>query len=184
LEHFRIPKAIREERGSSIDKLRIFRDVTDLEAGGLYENIKNNLEKSAKLIVICSTDTFDVKNNQWISAEVQHFIDCGRSVDILPLVINGEWQDEPEFNKKNNTMPKNLQVIVNELFVCSYNDVGKRMAYLKVLSGVLRTSFGILVQREKKRKRNNVAAIAVASIAIVLLIIIMYHTHHIFLIMS
>ncbi|MDR2043184.1 MAG: TIR domain-containing protein [Clostridium sp.] len=161
LERYRIPRAIRTERGRVAQKLKIFRDETDLEAGGLAESINDKLDKSSKLIVVCSPNT---PVSSWVPLEIQHFIDCGRSKDILPVVIDGEWHDD-----QNNVMPDNLNAVKNNLFVSSYADIQKRTAYLKILSGVLGTDFDALVRRESKRRRTSSIVIAALSLAAVLL---------------
>lgn len=57
LETFPIPADMRGERPRG-QKLRIFRDQTDLAGTGLQDSLKQNLRDSRFLIVLCSAPIF------------------------------------------------------------------------------------------------------------------------------
>ncbi|MDR0906102.1 MAG: TIR domain-containing protein, partial [Oscillospiraceae bacterium] len=170
IERYRIPKTIREERGNESAKLeKAFRDETDLPAGSLKVGIDKNLDASAKLIVICSPNT---KKSDWVTKEVQHFIDEGRSNDILPLVINGKWTD---------VLPENLVTIETKdaPFISDNSKLGKRTAFLKVLAAVLRTDFDALVKREKTRRIRLVSAVSALCLLVALSVVGYYNYNYV-----
>lgn len=145
LERYRIPKNIQKERGSISPKLKIFLDETDLSAGNLKENIYKSLDMSEKLIVICSSAPAPdgIDKYQWVTLEVQHFINTGRSNDIIPITIDGNW----------NALPSNIKPLASSQFIADVSVLGKRKAFLKVLSGILDINFDALVKRDNIRKR-------------------------------
>lgn len=145
LERYRIPKAIREKRIHTSAQLKVFLDETDLSAGNLEKNIDQFLDKSAKLIVICSSvPAIDGKEKyKWVTQEVQHFIDTGRIDDILPIVLDGDW----------DTLPPNIKALSDRQFIADVTVLGKRIAFLKILSAVLGTDFDALVRRANVHRR-------------------------------
>lgn len=93
LESYSLPSVIANEKGEiirSYDKkpknFRIFRYVTDLVAQNLDDGLRQELDQSKYLIVICSPNS---ANAPWVKKEVKHFIDTGRKKQIIPFVIKG-----------------------------------------------------------------------------------------------
>lgn len=158
LERYRIPKKIQEKRRKASLHLKVFRDESDLSAGNLREKLDDALDMSAKLIVICSSAPAieGADKYKWVTREVQHFIDNGRINDILPLV----------FDDGKDCLPQNIVPLLDTLFISNVPKLGKRKAFLKVLSAVLNTDFDALIKRNSIRR----CGWAVALLAVFLII--------------
>lgn len=93
LENYSLPSVIANEIGEVLrsydkkpKKFRIFRYVTDLVAQNLDDGLRQELDQSKFLIVICSPNS---ANAPWVRKEVKHFIGTGRKKQIIPFVIKG-----------------------------------------------------------------------------------------------
>lgn len=93
LECYSLPSVIANEKGEVLrssdkksKKFRIFRYVTDLVAQNLDDGLRQELDQSKYLIVICSPNS---AHAPWVRKEVKHFIDTGRKKQIIPFVIKG-----------------------------------------------------------------------------------------------
>jgi hypothetical protein len=66
----------------------IFRDVDELSAGNLPEQIYHALSISKNLIVICSPRS---AHSEWVNKEIQDFITIkgGKADNIYPFIIEG-----------------------------------------------------------------------------------------------
>jgi len=92
LETFRIPRALIGRRigDRTIPRrlIPIFRDRDELpSAGDLTGKIRQALEASHALIVICSPYA---AASPWVNEEVRTFKSFGRSQRVFPLIIDGE----------------------------------------------------------------------------------------------
>ena len=93
LENYNLPSVIANEKGEVLQsygkkpkKFRIFRYVTDLVAQNLDDGLRQELDQSKFLIIICSPNSV---NAPWVRKEIKHFIDTGRKKQIIPFVIKG-----------------------------------------------------------------------------------------------
>ena len=143
LEHYNLPSVIANEKGEIIKsydekpkKFRIFRYVTDLVAQNLDDGLRQELDSSKYLIVICSPNS---ANAPWVRKEVKHFVDTGRKKQIIPFVIKGtpysNNQDECFTPELKSAFPDGSALGVN------LNDFGddlwifrKRKAVAKIVS--------------------------------------------------
>ena len=110
LERFTFPEAVREAMGKDeAFRLRIFRYETDLVTHDLYEGLREELDRSEYLIVVCSP--FSAKS-EWVGDEVDHFIKTGRANKIIPVIISGKpytcGDDECFHDRLKEEYPKSL----------------------------------------------------------------------------
>ena len=70
LEAFHIPTEMRGDRPKG-QRLRIFRDQTDLAGTELQDSLRQNLDASGFLIVICSPSS---AASPWVDEEVRYFV--------------------------------------------------------------------------------------------------------------
>ena len=94
LENYSLPSLIVNEKGDVLrsydrkpKKFRIFRYVTDLVAQNLDDGLRQELDQSEYLVVICSPNS---ANAPWVKEEVKYFIETGRKKKIIPFVIEGK----------------------------------------------------------------------------------------------
>ena len=170
LENYRIPSEINKSIINGNKFLRpVFRDKDDLGAGVLSEALREKLEESKFLIVICSQSS---AQSDWVSKEVQSFIDLGRYANIIPLMI-GEGQ---------NCFPKSLRDYTSlnpeqELLGVSIPEVGKDKAFIRIVSKMLGVSFDSLWKRDvRQRKRKKMTIFTISALFILLSSLVAYST--------
>lgn len=92
LEHYRLPSVARKEIGEDIKIRPVFRYVVNLSLGDLRRQVKEELDASKFLIVVCSPNSAqpNIEGKHWVNDEVTHFIEAGRVDDIIPVIVDGE----------------------------------------------------------------------------------------------
>ncbi len=151
LESFKLPTEIHNEFEDSKYLRPVIRDKTDFDSGILSEKIVEHLAQSKYLIVICSPHS---AQSDWVSREVQTFIDWGRIEYIIPFIIAGE----PNVGGSNECFPKSLIDHVaahpsDELLGISITEAGREKAYIRVVSRMLGVSFDELWKRHERDRR-------------------------------
>lgn len=93
LESYKLPTVISDEKGNVLKsynskqrKMRIFRYVSDLVAQNLNDGLREELDRSQYLVVICSPRS---AQSEWVGKEIKHFVDTGRSKMIIPFIVEG-----------------------------------------------------------------------------------------------
>lgn len=88
LSFYKLPHLLKKDNPSLPDSVSpIFRDKTNLTAGVLKNSLKEELDNSKFLIVLCSTSS---SKSYWVNEEVKHFINIGRKDYIIPVIVEGE----------------------------------------------------------------------------------------------
>lgn len=180
LEWYRLPSEIHNEFEDSRYIRPVFRDRDELDTGILGNELRQRLENSKYLIVICSPNS---AQSAWVSDEVQAFIDMGRLEYIIPFIIDGEPQSYADGKACERPLlgecfPKALRQWNTEhpqesLLGIAVNDDGEKnrqKAFVRVVSRMLGVSFDTLWRRHKREVRTIVIAICV-SVAITLAIV-------------
>ena len=173
LEHYKLPTEIRKQNLDlefSKNPRHVFRDTTDLSGGVLAKAIKDGLDSSKFLIVICSPRA---AKSEWVCKEVQAFIDSGREKFIIPFIIDGEPYAK---NPENECFPEALKTLAGEreLLGININENGRDSAAVKVVAQLFGLRFDTLwdrFQRETKKKRHYITGAFVAAIIFLLAII-------------
>lgn len=162
LETYRIPNDMRGDRPQG-QKFRVFRDQTDLAGTGLQDSLRQNLEDSGFLIVLCSPSS---AASPWVNEEIRYFASLGRIDRIVPFIVDGEPEsDDPSLE----CFPEALRGIEDHTMLgANVQEIGKNKAFLKIVSILLGVRFGRLVDREKQRKVRTalVTGLTVAVIAV------------------
>ncbi len=168
LESYKLPTEIHNEFEDSKYLRPIFRDQEDLNTGILNDELRKNLNKSKYLVVICSKNSAE---SEWVSNEVQAFIEWGRLEFIIPFII----EDIPDNDNINKFYPKSLRQHIKaypklELLGINIIEVGRDKAFIKVVSRMLGISFDELWKRhERERKRRILTKIFTIPTALSLL---------------
>lgn len=151
LEHYRLPSALSKKEPSIPRKLKVFRDKTDLLPGFLSEGLKDELEASKCLIVICSPCSAQSK---WVGEEIEHFKKIGRQDRIIPFIVDGvAYSDNEERECYNRALKKGMP----ELLGVDIHEDGDKLtfmkserAFIKVVSKMLDISFDSLWRRQRR----------------------------------
>jgi len=148
LENFRIPPATM--RKLELDGKRlgsVFRDVADLGAATkLTEALNEALANSQALIIICSPDSVASK---WVGLEVEEFRRLhGENALVLPIVsptagTAGAEQLFPEALGQSSPLAADARRSID----------GRRIAFLKLVAGLLGTGLDELIQRDARRRQ-------------------------------
>ena len=164
LEHHHLPKTLNDKELPK--NLRpIFRDVDELSAGNLPEQIYHALSISKNLIVVCSPRA---AKSEWVEKEITDFIKIndGKSDNIYPFIIEGtpfaKNPIEECFPAALKNLPENEERIGGNI-----NETGgKNVAVVKTIAGMLGVSHDSLwnrYEREQKRKRNWIFSAAIIA---------------------
>ncbi len=165
LETYRLPAVIRTQADMRSPYLRpVFRDNTDLSGGGLASQLRSELDDSRYLIVICSPAA---TKSAWVNAEIQTFIDEGRTDHIIPFVVDGTPRAK---NPADEAFPPALLALPpdKELLGINVHEVGTERAFIRLVATMLNVKFDMLWQRHRRRQRRN-RIIAACCAAVLLL---------------
>ena len=160
LESYRIPKrlvGIKSEFGPVPGRLApVFRDREDLpSASDLSATVKESLEASESLIVICSPAA---AQSTWVNEEIRYFKNLGRGDRIFALIVDGDPQPEDQGQQCfPSALLTGLDGSPHEPLAADARKWadGKLLAKLKIVSGILGIRLDDLRQRNMQRRRRN-----------------------------
>lgn len=145
LETYRLPVALRKQNFPTNLK-PVFRDNTDLTPGKLEEKLRENLEESRYLIVICSRNL--ARESHYIDFEMQTFLDFGRGDRIIPFIVDGEANAKDPEDECFSVMIKQMP---GELLAANARKDGMRTAAIKVVAAILGLDADDLIRRDRRR---------------------------------
>ena len=148
IETYRLPAIIRKQAPHLPKQIRpVFRDQTDISTGPLLQNLRQELQDSRYLIVLCSPAA---AKSEWVNREVQHFIDMGRADRIIPFVVAGTPNAA---NPEEECFPAILRGAEQSMLGVSVPELGKEKAFVKVVAKLLGLKFDQLWDRHRRRQR-------------------------------
>lgn len=167
LEHYHLPKEIMDVH-PDLPKFfgPVFKDIDELKAGNLSEQIHNALCSSKYLIVICSPSA---AVSEWVDKEITDFIEIGKSKginntrNVFPFIVAGHPYAK---NKNEECFPKSIldlskeqqRIGANISDIKRYKDEnvnwdGRDKAFVKLIAGMLpNISFDDLWKRYEREK--------------------------------
>ena len=143
LEHYHLPASFNGRTDVRQELRPVFRDIDELSAGNLPEQIKRALENSQNLIVVCSPQA---AASPWVNQEVETFISLGRTDRIFPFIVEGNSPKE-FFPPALLALPKNEERLGGDA-----SKQGRDIAFVKVVAGMLGLGFDSLWNRYEKEK--------------------------------
>lgn len=169
LETYRLPKRLAGLPGpfgaTPARLFPVFRDRDELAgASDLTAAIKNALEQSRALIVLCSRAT---PASRWVNEEIAYFRSIGRSDRIFAYLIDGE---------PDQAFPAELTSGgVEPLAADARRDGdGPHAALLKLVAGIAGVPFNALVARDAQRRMRRIRVAVAAAIASIVCIALTY----------
>lgn len=155
IENYHLPATLHHRYDLPNNFRPVFRDIDELKAGNLPEQIYTALVASKNLIVICSPRS---AKSEWVNKEINDFITIGKrqGIDnferIFPFIVEGyphaKSADEECYPIALKSFPSNKERLGGNV-----NESGRDKAFVKVLAGMLpNVSFDILWNRYERDK--------------------------------
>lgn len=170
LEGYRMPSTLCSEHGWKRTPIRpVFFAPTDIQPGGLSNELKQRLEASRNLIVICSPDS---AKSEWVGKEISYFHSLGREDNIYFFIVRGVPHsgsaDTECFNPvvEKLGIPEKLGANIHErVFKSPW--LNRERAYIQLITKLLGVEFDSIWQRHRRMLRQKVVAWCVGVIAVV-----------------
>lgn len=180
LERFRVPHSLAGKltaNGVVPRRLTpIFRDQHDLSAGGdLAQEIRAALAASQFLVVLCSPTA---AKSRWMNEEIESFKRTRPENCVIAAIAAGEpfasdisGREEEEcfppalrykYDRRGHRTTKHADPLAADF---RFEGEGRRLAFLKLVSGMLGIGLDELVQRDQTRRQRRLAYLAAASLA-------------------
>ena len=148
LEHYRLPVTLNGRKDLPKELRPIFRDIDELSAGNLPNQIHKALEDSKHLIVVCSPNS---AKSEWVNKEIEEFISMGKIDKIFPFIVEGkafsEDSSEECFPPALRNLPKEEERLGGNIA-----EMGRDAAVVKTVAGMLDLAFDTLWQRYEREK--------------------------------
>ena len=166
LEHYRMPATLCTEHGWERTPIKpVFFAPTDIQPGGLSEELQERLRASRNLIVICSPNS---ARSQWVGKEIEFFHQLGRTKQIHFFIVDGvPHSGNPDtecFNPVVDTLglPEILGANIHE-HIYRWPWMNKERAYVQLISKLLGVEFDAIWQRHKRLLVQKAIAWAIAG---------------------
>ena len=170
LEHYRMPATLCSEHGWERTPVKpVFFAPTDIQPGGLTEELQDRLRASRNLIVICSPNS---AKSEWVGKEIAFFHQIGRTKQIHFFIVDGlPHSGNPEtecFNPVVDTLglPEILGANIHEK-IYRWPWLNKERAYVQLISKMLGVEFDAIWQRHKRLLRQKVMFWTVGVLVVV-----------------
>lgn len=177
LEHYRMPATLCSEHGWERTPIKpVFFAPTDIQPGGLTEELQERLRSSRNLIVICSPNS---AQSEWVGREIEFFYKLGRTKQIHFFIVEGKpHSDDPETECFNPIvealgLPEILGANIHErtqtfpLTSIPWPWMDKQRAYVQLISKLLSVEFDTIWQRHRRLLIQKAMAWTIGILAIV-----------------
>ncbi|MEM7708400.1 MAG: toll/interleukin-1 receptor domain-containing protein [Pseudomonadota bacterium] len=156
LERYRLPTTVTRETGVA-RVVPIFRDKEVLGASAdLTQELVDALSQSENLIVLCSVSA---RNSEWVDREIRAFQELRPLGRILAVIVDG--QGEPHELFPPALLEGDSEPLAADL---RQQGDGRKDGLLRLVAGLVGTSFERLKGRAERRRLWAVAALAVVSL--------------------
>lgn len=170
LEGYRMPATLCSEHGWERKPIKpVFFAPTDIQLGGLSEELQERLRASRNLIVICSPNS---AKSGWVGQEIAFFHSLGRTRNIHFFIVNGiPHSDNPDTECFNPVidelgLPEILGANIHEK-VYRWPWLNRERAYVQLITKLLGVEFDTIWQRHKRLLRQKIAAWGVGIVAVI-----------------
>jgi len=170
LEHYRMPATLCSEHKWERRPINpVFFAPTDIQPGGLTEELQERLKASRNLIVICSPNS---AQSEWVGKEIEFYHKLGRTKQIHFFIVDGTPHsgnpDTECFNPIIDTLglPEILGANIHEK-IYRWPWLNKERAYVQLVSKLLGVEFDAIWQRHKRLLMQKIIAWAIGIIAVI-----------------
>ena len=180
LEHYKMPATLCSEHNWQRTPIKpVFFAPTDIQPGGLSEELQERLKASQNLIVICSPNS---AKSQWVGREIEFFHNLGRTKNIHFFIVDGiPHSGDPEtecFNPVVNQLglPEILGANIHEKNY-KWPWLNKERAYVQLVSKLLGVEFDAIWQRHKRQLIRKAVAWTVGIIAVLCALVFVWRAN-------
>lgn len=180
LEHYKLPATLCSEHGWEQRPIKpVFFAPTDIQPGGLSEELQERLKASRNLIVICSPNS---AKSQWVGKEIEFFHNLGRTKNIHFFIVEGTPHscnpDTECFNPIVDQLglPEILGANIHEK-IYRWSWLNKERAYVQLISKLLGVEFDAIWQRHKRQLIQKATAWTVGGAAVLCALLFVWHAN-------
>ncbi len=170
LEHYRMPATLCSEHGWERRPMKpVFFAPSDIQPGGLNEELQERLKASRNLIVICSPNS---ARSEWVGKEIEYFHQLGRTKQIHFFIVDGQPHSGNEETECFNPvverlgLPEILGANIHE-HVYRWPWLNKERAYVQLVSKLLGVEFDTIWQRHRRLLVRKAVTWAVGIVAVI-----------------
>ena len=174
LEHFKLPATISDDCNLPQVPIKpVFFAPTDIQPGGLSNELQERLKASQHLIVICSPHS---AKSVWVGREIEYFHSLGRTENIHFFIVDGiPFSGDPEtecFNKvvEKLDIPEILGANIHEK-IYRQPWLNRERAFVQLVSKLLGVEFDAIWQRHKRHLINKIVAYSLIAVAMMLALV-------------
>ncbi|MBQ4432763.1 MAG: toll/interleukin-1 receptor domain-containing protein, partial [Bacteroidales bacterium] len=178
LEHYRMPATLCSERGWKRTPIKpVFFAPTDIQPGGLSQELQDRLAASRHLIVICSPHS---AKSEWVGKEIEFFHQLGRTKDIHFFIVDGEPHsgnsDTECFNPvvEKLGLPEILGANIHEK-IHRLPWLNRERAYVQLISKLLNVEFDTIWKRHRRQRRMKAIAWTVGALIVLVALLGVWH---------
>lgn len=180
LEHYRMPTTLCSKHGWKRQPMRpVFFAPTDIQPGGLSEELQERLKASRNLIVVCSPHS---AQSEWVGKEIAYFHKFGRTLRIQFFIVDGvPHSGNPKtecFNPiiKTLGLPEILGANIHER-IYRLPWLNQERAYVQLITKLLGVEFDSIWQRHRRMLIRQVVTWIVGVIAILISLVVVWHSN-------
>lgn len=170
LEHYKMPSILCSQHGWKRRPIKpVFFAPTDIQPGGLSNELQERLQASQNLIVICSPNS---AQSEWVGREIEFFHSLGRSQNIHFFIVDGiPHSGDPKTECFNPIIDK---LGLPEILGANIHEknyrlpwLNKERAYVQLVSKLLGVEFDAIWQRHRRQLIRKLLAWVFGSIAVI-----------------
>lgn len=163
IEAYRLPTTV-QKMNAALPKKKLrpcFRYHTDIQPNELKTELRNKLEQSKYLLVICTPRS---AQSPWVGNEIDTFVELGRRDRIIPVIVEGHpYSGDPATECYNPALIKHFPHSDNiaedrEILGVNIHEEGHGSAYMKreraviqIVSRMLDVNYDQLWNRQRRR---------------------------------
>ncbi|MBR5082192.1 MAG: toll/interleukin-1 receptor domain-containing protein [Bacteroidales bacterium] len=180
LEHYKLPATLCSKHGWERCPIKpVFFAPTDIQPGGLSEELQERLKAARHLVVICSPNS---AKSQWVGREIEFFHKLGRTQNIHFFIVDGSPNsgnpDTECFNPvvKDLELPEILGANIHEN-IYRWPWLNRERAYVQLISKLLGVEFDTIWQRRKRALIRKTAAWTIGGVAVIAALLTIWRTN-------
>lgn len=180
LEHYKLPATLCSEHGWQRRPIKpVFFAPTDIQPGGLSEELQERLKTSRHLVVICSPNS---AKSQWVGREIEYFHSLGRTNNIHFFIVEGSPNSGDPDTECFNPIIKDLglpEILGANIHEKNYHWpwLNRERAYVQLVSKLLGVEFDAIWQRHKRALVRKTLAWTIGGIAIIAALLTIWRTN-------